>query len=76
MKIRRRNLIVLSTSGALILLSLFVTWICAGYAQERGKGAGSEAIAQLYASAKKEGTRHYLGADGRDHLSKNASSPG
>jgi iron(III) transport system substrate-binding protein len=56
MKIRRRNLIVLSTSGALILLSLFVTWICAGYAQERGKGAGSEAIAQLYTAAKKEGS--------------------
>ena len=38
------------------IVSLFVTWICAGHAQEKGKGAGSEAIAQLYAAAKKEGT--------------------
>jgi hypothetical protein len=38
----------------LIILGLLV-WASAGYAQEKGKG-GSEAIAQLYAAAKKEGT--------------------
>jgi ABC-type glycerol-3-phosphate transport system substrate-binding protein len=56
MKIRRRNLIALSTPVALILLSLFVTWICDGHGQEKGKSAGNEAVAQLYAAAKKEGT--------------------
>jgi iron(III) transport system substrate-binding protein len=37
-----------------IILGL-VVWASAGYAQEKGKG-GSDAIAQLYAAAKKEGT--------------------
>jgi iron(III) transport system substrate-binding protein len=56
MKIGRHNLIVQLTSVVVVLLILFVTWICAGYAQEKGKAVGSEAVAQLYASAKKEGT--------------------
>jgi len=39
---------------ASILLSLL--FFCPGYAAERGKGVSSDAIAQLYAAAKKEGT--------------------
>lgn len=39
---------------ASILLSLFL--FCNGYAEEKGKGASTDAIAQLYAAAKKEGT--------------------
>ena len=56
MKISRRKLINRSTSFALILLSLCVLWIGAGYAQERSKAGNSEALAQLYAGAKREGT--------------------
>ena len=37
----------------MIVVGFFVN---AGYAQEKGKGAGSDPIAQLYAGAKKEGT--------------------
>ncbi|HEY7322191.1 MAG TPA: extracellular solute-binding protein [Candidatus Binatia bacterium] len=56
MKSSRRKLIDRPTFVALILLSLCVTWLGAGYAQERGKAASNEALTQLYAGAKKEGT--------------------
>ena len=56
MKIGRHSLIVQLTSIVVVLLSLYITWICEGYAQEKGKAVSSEAIAQLYAGARKEGT--------------------
>jgi ABC-type glycerol-3-phosphate transport system substrate-binding protein len=49
MKIR-----VTSKTVALMIVVGFI--VNAGYAQEKGKSTGSEAIAQLYAGAKKEGT--------------------
>ncbi len=45
--------VISKTLALVIVLGFFVS---AGYAQEKGKGAGSDAIAQLYAGAKKEGT--------------------
>ncbi len=54
MKILKRMTTVISSTVALMIaLGFFVK---ANYAQEKGKGAGSDAIAQLYAGAKKEGT--------------------
>lgn len=38
-----------------IILGLLV-WANAGFAQDKGKSAGGDAVAQLYAAAKKEGT--------------------
>jgi iron(III) transport system substrate-binding protein len=55
-KIPRQNLDTLTTSVALILLSLFVIWLGNGQAQDKGKSGSTEAVAQLYAGAKKEGT--------------------
>src|SRR4030095_633638 len=49
MKIR-----VISRTVALVIVGGF--FVSAGHAQEKGKSAGNEAIAQLYAGAKKEGT--------------------
>src|SRR4029450_7699536 len=49
MKIR-----VISRTVALMIVGGF--FVSAVHAQEKGKSAGSEAIAQLYAGAKKEGT--------------------
>ena len=52
MRIRKRMTTVVSRV-VMIIVGFFVS---GGYAQEKGKTAGSEAIAQLYAGAKKEGT--------------------
>ena len=54
MKIRKRMTTVISRTVALMIVGGF--FVSAGHAQEKGKSAGSEAIAQLYAGAKKEGT--------------------
>src|SRR5215510_11363785 len=54
MRIRKRMTTVVSRAVALIIVVAF--FVSDGYAQEKGKTAGSEAIAQLYAGAKKEGT--------------------
>ena len=54
MKIRKRMTTVISRTLALVIVLGF--FVNAGYAQEKGKSAGNEAIAQLYAGAKKEGT--------------------
>ena len=54
MKILKRMTTVISRTVALMIVVGF--FVNAGYAQEKGKGAGSDAIAQLYAGAKKEGT--------------------
>src|SRR5499425_1926660 len=53
MRIRKRTTVVSKTVVLIIVVAFFVS---GGSAQERGKTAGSEAIAQLYAGAKKEGT--------------------
>jgi iron(III) transport system substrate-binding protein len=55
-KIAEHKSCALTRSVALILLGLFVIWLGHSYAQEKGKGAGGDSIAQLYAGAKKEGT--------------------
>jgi iron(III) transport system substrate-binding protein len=54
MKIRKRMTTVISKTVALMILMGFLVNV--GHAQEKGKSAGYEAVAQLYASAKKEGT--------------------
>lgn len=54
MKVRKRMITVISRTLALVIVLGF--FVNAGYAQEKGKSAGNEAIAQLYAGAKKEGT--------------------
>ncbi len=54
MKILKRMTTVISSTVALMIALGFL--VKAGYAQEKVKGAGSDAIAQLYAGAKKEGT--------------------
>ena len=54
MKILKRMTTVISRTVALVIVVGF--FVNAGYAQEKGKGAGSDPIAQLYAGAKKEGT--------------------
>ena len=53
MRIRKRTTVVSRAVAVMIIVGFFVS---GGSAQERGKTAGSEAIAQLYAGAKKEGT--------------------
>ena len=54
MQIRKRMTTVISrTVVVMIVVGFFAS---TGYAQEKGKSAGNEAIAQLYAGAKKEGT--------------------
>lgn len=55
MKISRRN-VALRTSIILILIGQSIVWFSVGRAQEKGKSAANDAIAQLYAGAKKEGT--------------------
>ena len=45
MKIAEHKLGALTRSVALILLGLFVIWLGHSHAQEKGKGAGSEAVA-------------------------------
>src|SRR5262249_32142012 len=49
-----RKICVVSKTVVLIIVVAF--FVSGGYAQEKGKTAASEAIAQLYAAAKKEGT--------------------
>ena len=44
------------TDKTVVLMIVLAFLANAGYAQEKGKGAGSDAIAQLYAAAKKEGS--------------------
>ena len=56
MKIRAHNLDAVITFITLILLSLFVICLGDSPAQEKSKSPVNEAIAQLYAGAKKEGT--------------------
>ena len=55
MKISEHKLGAL-TGAVVLILALFVMWLGHSHAQEKGKGAGSDAIAQLYAAAKKEGS--------------------
>lgn len=55
MKISRRN-VALRTSIILILIGQSIVWFGVGRAQEKGKSPANDAIAQLYAGAKKEGT--------------------
>jgi iron(III) transport system substrate-binding protein len=54
MKIHKRMTTAISSAIALMIVMGFS--VSAGHAQEKGKSAGSEAVAQLYAGAKKEGT--------------------
>jgi len=46
--------VALMASMILILLAQFVVWLGSGHAQEKGKA--NDAVAQLYAAAKKEGS--------------------
>jgi ABC-type glycerol-3-phosphate transport system substrate-binding protein len=54
-KISRRN-VALRTSIILILVGQSIVWFGVGRAQEKSKSLANDAIAQLYAGAKKEGT--------------------
>ncbi len=54
MKISKRMTEIISITVALIIGSGF--FVNASYAQEKGKSGSNDAVAQLYAAAKKEGT--------------------